>query len=277
MGFESRMIALGLVGLAAGFLWGLLEPKPTRLAFLAVGQGDCAVFQNEGTTILIDAAPANEDWDAGERLAVPELRRLGVDRVDLVLITHPDSDHIGGLGGIGRAYPIGAIATPRRFAERPELATLSREVGAGRLIPLADGDEIDLGRFRLEVAVAETLPEDNAGSLMLRIRGGPSSAVLTGDAPIEAEGSALRRFAGAPVQVLKAGHHGSRSSTGEGLLRALRPSWVVFSVGRNNPYGHPSAETLRRVAASGARVWRTDRQGTAVFEAGPSGFQVDSN
>jgi len=273
MRFDFRMILLGMAGLAAGFLWGLLEPRPTRLAFLAVGQGDCAVFQNAGTTILIDAAPANEDWDAGECLAVPELRRLGVDRVDLLLVTHPDSDHIGGSGGIARAFPIGAIGTPRRFAERPEIAKLKDEVGAPRLIPLSDGDRIEIGGFQLEVAVSEALPEDNAGSLMLRIRGGACAAVLTGDAPIDAEGVAERRFGGVPVQVLKAGHHGSRSSTGERLLRVLRPTWVVFSVGRNNPYGHPSPETLRRVEAAGARVWRTDRQGSAVFEASPSGFR----
>lgn len=269
------MILLGLAGLAAGFLWGLLEPRPTRLAFLSVGQGDCAVFQHEGTTLLIDGAPANEEWDAGERLAVPELRRLGVDRVDLLVVTHPDSDHIGGSGGIARAFPMGAIATPRRFAARAEIRDLTKQVGARSVIPLCDGDRIEVGGFQLEVAIAESLPEDNAGSLMLRIQGGRCSAVLTGDAPIDAEVLAERRFGGKPVQVLKAGHHGSRSSTGQGLLRALRPTWVVFSVGRNNPYGHPSPETLRRAEASGARVWRTDRHGTAVFEAGPDGFEPD--
>ncbi|MEJ5169816.1 MAG: MBL fold metallo-hydrolase [Fimbriimonadales bacterium] len=267
------MTWLGVAGLSVGILTGLFQPRPTRLAVLSVGQGDCVVFQHSGTTILVDAAPAKDDWDAGERLAVPELRTLGVDRVDLVLLTHPDSDHIGGLAGIARAYPIGAVGLPRRFAHRSEVAEAMRRADCGRLIPLGDGDRIEVGGFLLDVAMNETLTEDNAGSLMIRIRGGPCGAVLTGDAPVEAEALAERRFRGGAVQVLKAGHHGSKSSTGEGLLRALRPTWLVVSVGRNNPYGHPSSEVLRRAEAAGARVWRTDRHGTAVFEASPSGFR----
>lgn len=270
--FDNQIIRAGLVGGLAGFVWGLWEPRPTRLAILAVGQGDCVLFQHAGANVLVDAAPAREDWDAGERLAVPELRRLGVDRVDLLIVTHPDGDHIGGLAGIGRSFPIGALATAAGFAHRSELADASRTVKGCRLLPLADGDRIELGQAKLDVAVAGHPGDDNAGSVMVRILQGRSGALLTGDAPIESEELAARRFAAGGVQVLKAGHHGSRGSTGERLLRAVRPTWVVFSVGRNNPYGHPSAEALRRAERSGARIWRTDRDGTAVFEASEEGF-----
>ncbi|MCX7800535.1 MAG: MBL fold metallo-hydrolase [Fimbriimonadales bacterium] len=270
--FDNRMIVAGVLGLVAGWAWGLWEPRPTRLAILAVGQGDCALFQHEGANILIDAAPARDEWDAGERLALPELRRLGVDRIDLLIVTHPDGDHVGGLAGIGRALPIGALATARAFADRPETLQALRWVRGRRLLPLADGDRIEVGRARLDVAVADWGEEDNARSVMLRVSVGSSAAVLTGDAPVESEELAARRFGGMAAQVLKAGHHGSRGSTGERLLRAIRPAWVVLSVGRNNPYGHPSAETMRRVERSGARIWRTDRHGTAVFEATGAGF-----
>src|SRR5688500_1498478 len=111
--FDSRRnLILGLLGWAAAAIGGVVYgglggPSPSRITFLSVGPGDCSVIQVEGRTILIDAGPATERSDAGERLVVPALHRLGVRSIDLVLLSHPDMDHLGGLGAIHERFAIG--------------------------------------------------------------------------------------------------------------------------------------------------------------------------
>lgn len=109
--------SLGL-GFGAGSLSG---PGPTRLTFLSVGQGDCAVFQHAGVTVMIDAGPGDEHSDAGRRLIWPKLRAMGVNRIDLVLLSHPDADHVAGLRSLEKILPIGKVAAPLHFRENPDM------------------------------------------------------------------------------------------------------------------------------------------------------------
>src|ERR1044072_8379648 len=116
-------IAAILAGSALlGAFAATIEPsEPGRLTFLSVGQGDCAVLQTEGRAILIDAGPKTAYSDAGKRLVVPGLRRLGVDNIDLVLISHPDADHIGGLASILRNVKVAQVAVPSGFRQDPKM------------------------------------------------------------------------------------------------------------------------------------------------------------
>ncbi|MCG9894197.1 MAG: MBL fold metallo-hydrolase, partial [Fimbriimonadaceae bacterium] len=224
-------------------------------------------IQHAGRNILVDAGGRSGSLSLGERLAVPELRRLGVRRLDLILITHPDLDHAGGLAGVVRRMRVGQIASPAPFADRPELREAGRPV-----LPLASSGSMEWGGAELMWRWMPADPDDNAGSLVVRFRAGAGSVVLTGDAPIEVE-ERLIPLEDWSAQILKAGHHGSRASTGAAWLEEVRPEWVVISAGRTNRYGHPHPETLERIVAAGARPARTDRDGTRVFRLTPKGFQ----
>lgn len=269
-----RLLVLGpaLVFVAIFQAWPQPEPE---LRFLAVGQGDAILLRDRTTTALIDAGPADAYRDAGARIVGPRLRHLGISDVDLVILTHPDADHVGGLPALAMQVKVRAVAASEEFRGSPDLAQVLREaaIPPERVIWLRDGTRLGVGRFALELRCPK-VPiggTDNDGSILMKVRHGAATAVLTGDAPIATEEAVLRQMDWR-AQVLKAGHHGSAGSTGEAFLAAVRPRWVVVSAGRNNRYDHPNRAVLERVEAARARVLRTDRQGDVVFKVRPEGF-----
>jgi len=261
-----RFVGAAAACAGVGIWLGLREPT-TRLTFLSVGQGDCAVLQHDGRTILVDAGPTSGSFDAGARVVLPKLRSMGVERVDLLLLTHPDSDHLGGAGAVLRAFPGARIAIPGTFREHPQLkAYLAQwKLRPESVVWLGARTEGRVGAFTLSVVCPPPGQADNDGSAMVRITAGDAGAVLTGDAPSDVERKAAAEGDWS-AQVVNAGHHGSRSSTSAAWLREVRPEWVVVSCGRDNRYGHPSPEVLERVARAGAKLARTDREGDVAFE-----------
>lgn len=259
-----------------GCLLALVPGEPTRLTFLSVGQGDCAVFQTGGHTILIDAGPASKLSDAGKKIVVPDLRRMGIDSIDLVLLSHPDIDHIGGLAAILKSMRVGKIGLPATFQHYEPLLQHLREDGCTgpEILWLGPAQKARVGDFSIEVDCPpwhEGEP-DNDGSEFVRITGDGSSAVFTGDADARTE---YRMLPGHDwsAQVLKLGHHGSRTASSEDWLRAVHPAWGIVSCGRNNTYGHPHKSVLERVSGLGIKVARTDRDGNVVFDLGPKGWE----
>lgn len=253
------------------------EPPPS-VTFLSVGQGDCAVIRVDRQTILVDAGPATASFDAGSRLVAPKLREMGVSRIDLLLISHPDADHVGGLPGIAQHFPIDRVAAMAHFRTCPDLkSTFERaRIPHRSVLWLKSGHTLTLGGATMKIDGMEVSPgeNDNAGSMVVHLQVGGSKAVFTGDAPDSVE----RWLAGRgdyEAEVMKAGHHGSRSSTSSDWLAEVRPKWVVFSAGRNNAFGHPSSDALDRVEAFGAEIVRTDRDGDIRFVATPGGFRPD--
>lgn len=255
------------VGAGAG--WWRFE-EPTILGFLAVGQGDCAVFRHRGLTVLIDAGPGTPEFDVGRRVIWPKLRALGVTRIDLALLSHPDADHVAGLTSLRRQIPVRKIAAMSHFREHGELRfwLAHWRVPEGDVLWLEPGVAFELGAYRLTVDALSLEPgaEDNAGSMFVRIEGEGASALFTGDAGEETELAMLRRRDWR-AEVLKAGHHGSKTATSAAWLKAVRPRAVVISCGRVNAYGHPAQATLDRIRESGAATCRTDRDGDVLFQA----------
>lgn len=251
------------------------ESSATRLSFLAVGQGDCIVFQHRGKTVLIDAAPKVDAFDAGERLASPELYRLGVKRLDLVLLSHPDADHVGGLPALARRFPIGCVVVPARFRKHAEMRGWLRKarIPESRIVWLEGSGKATVGEYVLDLTVPNDsrYPEDNDGSMFVRLTGPSTSAVFTGDASSEAEEEMLKAGLDWRAQILKAGHHGSRFSTGDPWLEAVNPTVAIVSCGRTNTYGHPAPDVIERLSRRGITVYRTDRQGTISFDLSASG------
>ncbi|MEZ0326983.1 MAG: ComEC/Rec2 family competence protein [Fimbriimonas sp.] len=258
----SAALRFGIGGffcLSAGWYLGGVQLQQTRLTFLSVGQGDCAVIQHKGRTILVDAGPSEQAarWDV-----MPKLRLLGVTDVDLVLLTHPDLDHIGGIPVLARAFPRATFSMPSAFEKNVDWLDHVREFGLApnRVKYLPRQMTGDLGDLRIDVYCPEVWPggSDNDGSMFLRVSEGNASAVLSGDASAEAE-AVVAVNGDWSSQIMKAGHHGSRSSSSWEWLSEVKPKWVVVSCGRNNSYGHPHKEVLERAASVHAQLARTDR------------------
>lgn len=272
--FARLKVALfGLIGTAMSC--GPPRASGTEVWFLSVGQGDCTVIRSAGKVVMVDAGPASDRFDAGARIILPKLRRMGITGVDLLLLTHPDADHIGGLSSIARRIKVHAIGTPIHFKGHPELDRELKEAGLIDLdIQWVSGpSEAKVGEAKLRMDIPRWDPEtsDNEGSLFVHIQQGASSVMMTGDAGEVAE---LQMIKNGPwsAQVLKLGHHGSRFSSNDGWLDHVKPEFAVASAGKNNSYGHPAPEVLERCRNRGIVVWRTDQHGDLHLRATDRGF-----
>ncbi|GMV07299.1 MAG: hypothetical protein AMXMBFR53_35740 [Gemmatimonadota bacterium] len=273
-------------GVAAGIVaWPALLTLQARgtveLVMVDVGQGDAvAVRTPAGRWILVDAGPP---WrgDPGGAPVVRALRRRGVVRLEALVLTHPDLDHIGGAAAVLHDFRVLQVLDPARAVGKPEyLALLELASDAG--VPWRGaraGEVLALDGVTLEVLHPPTPApgedvESNDLSVVLSLRFGDFDALLTGDAPSAVERAVLPRVP-ADLEVLKVGHHGSATSTGAELLEGAPPEVALVSVGARNRYGHPDPGVLRRLGTAGVEVRRTDREGTLSVLARPDGtFQV---
>ena len=237
-----------------------------RVTFLSVGQGDSALIEfPDGKSMLVDGGGSNNpDFDIGERVVAPVLRAKGIEKLDYILLSHAQRDHMGGLAFIAANFEVGEfwwngqgslgglkVALEGNGARISDTRGLGRkEVGGVALDFLHPPDGVQL--------------DVNEMSVVMRMSYGRQSFLFTGDIGERAEALLMDR----PVRaaVLKAPHHGSRGSSSRGFLEAVRPSIVVVSAGRRNAFGFPHQETLERYSAAGAKVMRTDLGGAAAFE-----------
>lgn len=267
----------GFVAVAAGTAAAIVVSAPARLAsearvtltMLDVGQAEAMVLRlPSGRALLVDAAGPGGAFDIGDRVVVPALLARGIRRLDAFVLTHPDVDHIGGSGAI-----VTDLVPPRLFegiapARHPERDALVAAAGrAGMSIEaLRAGGSI--AREGVVIRVLHPPPPDwerqrvrNDDSLVLEVLVGDIALLLTGDAGEAVERAIASRLAPARVRILKAGHHGSRTSTSAVLLEAARPAAALISAGRGNLYGHPHPSVIAQLEAAGASVFRTDRDG----------------
>ncbi len=258
--------------------WALLLVQPARgrdglltVHFLDVGQGDAAVLRTPaGRWIVIDGGPRLAGNDAGRRVVVPFLRRHGAERVTLVVASHADGDHLGGVPALLDALPADVVVEPGEPVPRPlYLEFLAAVQGSGaRWLPARTGDRLEVDGVVLEVLSPDTAwlgrpVETNEHSVVLRVGFGRTRLLFPGDAGWPVEERLLSALG--PVTLLKVGHHGSRTATSDAWLDRLRPACAVISVGARNPYGHPAPEVLGRLLRRGIAVHRTDRAGTITF------------
>src|SRR5256712_6154195 len=223
--------------------------------------------------MLIDAGGfARTQFDIGSKVVAPALRSLGLLRIDILAIAHAHRDHLGGAAAIVRSFSPGAVWLGRMPLDDPAVQAIERvaKEGGGAVVFPRRGARIVLGGARVDVlnpgrGVDGTGPATNDDSLVLRVSFGGHGVLLTGDLEAALETILLgeRRELGADL--LKVGHHGSRTSTTGPFLRAVGPKLGVISVGATNPWGHPDAEVLGRLRDAGVEVYRTDRDGAIRF------------
>jgi len=261
---KGRIRALGLLAplaAAAVFLGPHLRPEPLLTAtFLAVGQGDAALVSSRGAHALVDGGGSPTGSDPGARTVLPALREQGIRRLHLLVLSHPHPDHALGLLAVLREIPVDRIwlpPGPRGALERAVVEAARgaevEAVAAGRSLPLG-GASVDVLAPDERDAGLRTL---NDLSLVLRVRAGATSLLFPGD--IEAPGE--EGLHPGRVTVVKAPHHGSRTSSTRALVEETHPALVVFSVGAHNRFGFPHPEVVSRWEEVGSRTLRTDLDG----------------
>ena len=235
--------------------------------FLDIGQGDSTLIVTPaGRQVLVDGGP---DGDVtSQRLA--EVLPGGDRSLDLVVVTHLDSDHSHGLLEVLDRYAVGAVLSGppvEAGAERPEWEQrlelhrlVPLEVGAGYIVQIDEGVELEV----LNPDSLRPIGDSNNDSVAMRLTHGAVSVLLTADMEAEAEERLVHSGIGLSSTVLKAGHHGSATSTTQRFLDAVQPSIAVISAGADNPYGHPAPSVVQRLetAVGAQNVYRTARHGT---------------
>jgi competence protein ComEC len=242
------------------------RPDVLRVTYLSVGQGDSAFIELPGgKTMLIDGGGTNNpDFDTGERVVAPFLRSKGVERIDYMVLSHAQQDHMGGLLFIARNMDVGEFwwngegSLGRLGAALEEKRVVKRAVDSSTGKKAAGYAEVEF--FNRSKASFDT----NDNSLVLKVSYGQRSFLFSGDISEKAE---MTIASGAiEADVLKAPHHGSKYSSSAGFLSAVKPSVVVVSAGRLNSFGFPHAEALERYEAAGAQIMRTDTMGAVIIE-----------
>ena len=248
------------------------EEEGVKISFLSVGQGEAIVIQTGESAFLLDAG-SSSDLRAGERIILPFLKEQGIGRLDAVILTHLDADHCNGLPAIIQdAFPADRLLLTPKHEKEETVYQLLKDAAAqgwqGRQVKAGDSyrDE-KLSLFCLYPGEETEVREENETSAVFLLETGKLSVLLTGDLPGSREeelANAISRKLREPedrLVVLKAAHHGSRSSTGEAFLRLLSPEWTVISCGEKNRYGHPHEETLERLRNAGSQVLVTAEAG----------------
>lgn len=248
-----------------------------EIVAIDVGQGDAiGVRTPAGRWLLVDAGPRFAGSDAGLTRVVPYLRARGVRRLEAVVLTHPDEDHAGGLASVLAHVPVGTVLGPGfsggQSGHMAGLEEARRAEIPWRRATAGDSWTIDGVAFRVLSPEAAHHPGPEAGeaphqrirtpnewSVVIRVTYGEFDALLMGDADAGIESRLLDQ---GHIEVLKVGHHGSRTSTSEAFVDAVSPEYALVSAGARNRYGHPHPVVLSRLERAGTRVLRTDRQGT---------------
>lgn len=270
VGLRAIGILIGVT--VAPIVGGALRSHELELITLDVGQGDALLLRTpQGRWVLIDTGPRARGRDAGRRVIVPYLLRRGATRLDLMVLSHPDLDHIGGAPAVLRTLEVGAVVDPGLPVGKGiyvDLLEIAKEHGvpwdavhSGQVLEI---DDVKLTVLHPSAAFLNTTPPPSANdaSVVLMLEYGGFRSILTGDAPVEVEEIITRNGWTRDIDVLKVGHHGSRTSTSWTFLAAARPEVALISAGAGNSFGHPHPEVMQSLAAAGVETFRTDQQGT---------------
>lgn len=250
----AMLFCCAVLGLCAALLASWVEPMvdDVRFTVLDVGQGQCLLLQSGGRTYMVDCG-GDRDGETAD-IAAEALLSQGIARLDGLIVTHGDRDHAGSVANLLTRVDTDLLILPPEAGER-KFETSGEVVYATNDLVLTYGDTV------LRVFSSQIPENGNESSLCVLFDTEKCDILVTGDRGGFGERMLLRNAEIPRVDVLVAGHHGSKNSTCEELLSAVRPDIVCISVGQNNSYGHPAPEVLRRLNEFGCTVYRTDQNG----------------
>lgn len=273
-----------VLALACAAIWAAAYAAESRqgaltFAVLDIGQGDGLFIEGPtGIQVLVDAGP-----NTGAELSqLPKVMPFGDRTIDAVIETHPDADHMGGLIDVLERYKVGAFITPGIIKHNTTTDALDREVDdervpvyiarRGMVLDLGGGAELDI--LYPDQDVSGFGDKTNDGSIVAHLVYGNTSVMLTGDAAFDTESHLVQISTSTDLAstILKVGHHGSKTSTSDAFIAAVHPQLALISVGAHNTYGHPTLETLGRLASASVPVMRTDQHGIIVCTSDAAAF-----
>ena len=282
---RERILILALLAVTVAVWWLALNELDDDLTItvLDVGQGDCILVQVPGgRTMLVDGGgrygQESSPWDIGHEVVVPALLARRVSKIDVLVITHPHEDHIGGIPAVLHAVPVGMILDPMLETNSHTYSDIldlieKKEIAHERA---TEGQRLNLGRGIYAEVLNPPDPrlwgtEDDANnnSVVLHLVYKDISVLLTGD--IDRIGASRMADLGDEIgsTILKVPHHGSADPAVPEFLDVVAPDLAVISVGAENPFGHPSDEMLRELERVGAKIMRTDRDGAVTIKVRP--------
>ena len=237
----------------------IIDEQKLYIFYFYVGQADCTLIVNNGGTMLIDGG--NE---ADSQNIIDYISNLGITKLDYIIATHADSDHIGGLDKIIQAFDVTNIFMPNTDKELNALTEII-EIASDRISVPSKNDIFYIGNSECTVVSIDDETQENVttnnSSIVIQLDYNEISCLFMGDAETEVENSIIWE----DIDVLKVAHHGSNDSTSSEFLDATKPEYSIISVGINNKFGHPSEETLERLKQANSVIYRTDEDGTIIL------------
>lgn len=243
------------------------NPNILYVHYIDVGQGDSILVEVNDKTLLIDGGSK----DASKKV-INYLKSRKISRLDYLIATHPHEDHIGSLSDIVDKFNPKSFYAPKVVSNTESFKSLTDSLKKKKIVLYQGkaGVTIDLGENTTCTFLAPNSSSyDNLNnySIVIKLTYKDSSFLFTGDAEKLSENEILKNNSNLKAQVLKAGHHGSRSSSSSPFLDAVAPSYAIISCGSGNDYGHPHKETLKAFEEKNISVYRTDTMGTIVFQS----------
>lgn len=234
--------------------------------FIDVGQGDAVLILSDGEAMLIDTGI----YEGAQEL-IDYIHAQGVQKLTCAVATHPHSDHIGAMDEVITKFPIESFLKTEAVNDNKPYRYMMEELADKKtnVINPQPGDSYQLGQAQFTVLAPLSMDYGsnlNNSSIVIRLDYGDTSFLFTGDAEIEEELDLVENGI-APADVLKVGHHGSETSSSNTFLDAVRPACAVISCGKDNRYGHPDAEVLKRLEERNVEILRTDEKGSIVFHS----------
>jgi len=246
-----------VIGLCIALVLSWAEPfmDQTRFTVLDVGQGQCLLLQSEGKTYMVDCGGSSDTLAAD--VASETLLSQGIFKLDALILTHYDRDHAGGVENLLSRIDAKILILPPEYQEQEFLAE--------KIVYAYEDILLSSGNHGIRIYSSESGGKDNENSLCILFDTENCDILITGDRNFSGERMLLQHASVPDVDVLVAGHHGSKYATCEDLLAAVSPEIVCISAGRENPFGHPAPELLERLQNFGCTIYRTDLHGDILI------------